>query len=208
MTAKASVSTAQASPETPPVTLTANEHSVVQPARFAALQSHNFKLLWFGLLISNAGTWMEATATSWLITDLARHNDSFWLGVNAAAFAVPMLILPPFGGVVADRFNRIRALLGVQIIYLIASSTLAILVLTDVIRIWMIIVYALFNGIVLAFDSPVRHSLVPDIVEREQVASAVSLNSVAFTGASLVGPAIAGALIPLIGVGGVMSINA
>src|SRR3954447_5062498 len=120
MTAKAPPSTASTIPDAASPQPTSPDQITTQPARFAALQSRNFKLLWFGLLVSNAGTWMEATATSWLVTDLAKHNDSFWLGVNSAAFAVPMLLLPPFGGVVADRFNRIRALLAVQTIYLIA----------------------------------------------------------------------------------------
>lgn len=177
-------------------------------ARFAALQSPNFRWLWFGLLISNAGTWMESIASGWLVTDLEPERASFWLGVLAASFAIPMLVLPPFGGAMADRVHRMRLLWTVQVLYLVLSIALAVVTLTGVIEIWMLIVYAVLNGVVLAFDAPVRHAILPEIVSRQQLTSGVSLNSVAFTGAALVGPAIAGALIPVIGVGGVMSLNA
>lgn len=151
---------------------------------------------------------MESIASGWLVTDLEPDRAPFWLGVLAASFAIPMLVLPPFGGAIADRVNRMRLLWTVQIFYLLLSSGLAIVTLAGVVEIWMLLVYAVLNGVVLAFDSPVRHALLPEIVSRDQLTSGVSLNSVAFTGAALVGPAIAGALIPLIGVGGVMSLNA
>ncbi len=176
--------------------------------RFAALQSRNFRLLWFGLLASNAGTWMASTGEGWLVTDLEPERAAFWLGAISLTFAVPMLVLPPIGGAVADRFSRLRLLWIVQTAYLLMSITLAAVVLSGNASVWVLIVYAFGNGVVLAFDSPTRHSLLPDIVTRDQLTSAVSLNSVAFTGASLVGPAIAGGLIPLIGVGGVFAVNA
>lgn len=178
-----------------------------RPPRFAALDSRNFRLLWLGLLTSNAGTWMESTGTGWLVTDLEPARKAFWLGIIAAAFAVPMLLLPPIGGAIADRVPRLRMLWGVQIVYLTASAALAALTLADRVTIWHLIVYSCLNGAVLAFDSPVRHALLPDLVTREQLTSAVSLNSVSFTGAALVGPAIAGGLIPLVGVGGVFVVN-
>src|SRR4051812_5483245 len=177
-------------------------------ARFAALQSRNFRILWFGLLASNAGTWMGSTAEGWLVTDLEPDRAAFWLGAISLAFAIPMLLLPPVGGAIADRFPRLRLLWIVQTAYLLMSIALAIIVLSGNASVWLLIAYAFGNGVVLAFDSPVRHSLLPDMLTREQLTSGVSLNSVAFTGASLVGPAIAGALIPLVGVGGVFAVNA
>ncbi len=178
-----------------------------RPQRFAALQSRNFRLLWIGLLTSNSGTWMESTGMGWLVTDLEPGRKAFWLGMIAAAFAIPMLVLPPFGGAIADRVPRLRMLWTVQIVYLIASAVLAILTLADVVDVWYLLGYSFINGAVLAFDSPVRHALLPDLVSRDQLTSAVSLNSVTFTGAALVGPAIAGALIPFIGIGGVFVVN-
>ncbi|HEY8445866.1 MAG TPA: MFS transporter [Thermomicrobiales bacterium] len=186
----------------------ADHTSKAPPARFAALQSRNFRFLWIGLLISNAGTWMTSTAEGWLVTDLEPERSAFWLGIIAAAFAVPMLVLPPFGGVIADRLPRLTVLWTVQLAYLITTSALATLTLLDLINVWFLVAYGFCNGVILAFDSPVRHAILPDILSREQLTSGVSLNSIAFTGAALVGPAIAGSLIPIIGVSGVFTVDA
>ncbi len=183
-------------------------HPRAPGARFAALRSRNFRLLWIGLLISNAGTWMASTAEGWLVTELQPERSAFWLGMIAASFAVPMLVLPPIGGAIADRVPRLRLLWLVQAIYLALSTALAVLTLLDRINVWFLLAYAFANGVTLAFDSPVRHAILPDIVSRDELTSAVSLNSVAFTGAALVGPAIAGSLIPVIGVSGVFTVNA
>jgi MFS family permease len=174
----------------------------------AALQSRNFRLLWLGLITSNIGTWMASTAEGWLVTGLVPDRASVSLGMIAVSFAIPMLLLPPIGGAVADRMPRLRLLWIVQSLYLVLSMILAILTLSGAIAVWMLMGYAFLNGIVLAFDAPTRHALLPDIVTPEQLTSAVSLNSAAFTGAALLGPALAGVLIPVIGVGGVFLINA
>jgi MFS family permease len=176
--------------------------------RFAAFQSRNFRLLWTGLVISNAGTWMAATAAGWLVTDLKPDRAPFWLGVIAAAFALPMVLLPPFGGAIADRLPRFRLMWVLQIAYLVISAVLALLAFTEQITVWVLVAYEFGNGVVLAFDSPVRHALVPDLVERSQLTSAVSINSIAYTGAGLIGPAIAGLLIPVVGPEGVFTVNA
>jgi MFS family permease len=151
---------------------------------------------------------MATTAEGWLVTDLAKDNASIIIGLIAVAFALPMFGLTMIGGAIADRFPRKRMLWIVQLAYLTFATTLALVNLFGWIEIWMLILYSFANGLVLAFDSPARNSLLPDIVEREHLAGAVSFNSAAYSGAALVGPAIAGALIPLIGVGGVYSINA
>jgi MFS family permease len=119
-----------------------------------------------------------------------------------------MLLLTMVGGAVADRFPRMRLLWVVQISYLIFASSLALINWLGLIEVWMLIVFAFLNGLVLAFDSPVRNALLPDIVDREHLAGAVSLNSAAYSGAALIGPAIAGGLIPLIGVSGVYTVSA
>lgn len=177
------------------------------PARFAALGSRNFRLLWVGLLTSNVGTWMASTAQGWLVTELVPDRAPFALGLVAVAFAVPMLVLPPVGGALADRVPRLRVLWAAQLIYLALSAALTVLTVLDLARVPILIGYALLTGAVLAFDNPTRQALVPDLVTREQLTSAISLNSAVFSGAALVGPAIAGALIPLVGVGGVFAAN-
>ncbi|MGH2533471.1 MAG: MFS transporter [Thermomicrobiales bacterium] len=177
------------------------------PRGFAALHSRHFRLLWLGLFVSNSGTWMNSTAQGWLVTDLDPDGAAVALGLIAAAFAVPMLLLPPLGGAVADRVPRLRMLFVVQCLYVVLTSLLAFITLTDLIEIWMLMVFSFFNGVVLAFDAPCRNAIVPDIVTPRQLTSAISLNSAAFTGAALIGPALAGALIPFVGVGGVFAIN-
>lgn len=197
-----------ATPISAPATNPAPAPETKPSGRVGALQSRNFRLLWTGLVISNSGSWMATTAEGWLVTDLAKGNASLIIGLIAVAFALPMFGLTMVGGAVADRFPRKRMLWIVQIGYLAAATALAFVTLMGWIEIWMLIVYSFMSGVVLAFDSPSRNSLLPDIVEREHLAGAVSLNSAAYSGAALIGPAIAGALIPLIGVSGVYVINA
>ena len=171
--------------------------------KIGALSSRNFRLLWTGLIIANSGSWMATTAEGWLVTELEPERASLYVGIIAMAFALPMILLTMVGGAVADRFPRMRLLWIVQIVYMSAGLILAFLTLTDLVEVWMLPIYAFLLGVGLAFDSPTRQSILPDIVSKEQLAGAVSLNSASYTGAALIGPAIAGALIPLIGVGGV-----
>jgi MFS family permease len=176
--------------------------------RFAAFSHRNFTIFWLSLVITNTGTWMAATAEGWLITDLEPERKSFYVGLIAIAFAVPMMILPPFGGVLADRLPRVTALRLTQVAFVLVNSTVAILALTGRISVTALVIASFIGAAVLAFDSPVRHSMVPELVPRAQLTSAVSINAVAFSGAGLLGPALAGLLIPLIKPGGVFLVNA
>jgi MFS family permease len=176
--------------------------------RFDAFASRNFTIFWLSLIVTNVGTWMGSVAEGWLITDLEPARKSFYVGLLAIAFAIPMLILPPFGGVLADRLPRLTGIKLTQIAFLILNSTVAMLALTDHITVHVLIVAAFVGAIVLAFDSPIRHSMVPELVPREHMTSAVSLNAVAFSGAGLIGPAVGGLLIPWVGAGGVFLVNA
>ncbi len=185
-----------------------NAHGDSGRVRFAAFQSPNFKNLWFALVVTNTGTWMATVAEGWLVTDLQPDRKSFYLGLIALAFAIPMATLPLVGGVIADRVPKLRLLWICQLAFLTQSLVLAFLTLTDRASVELLIAASFATAVILAIDSPVRHSLVPDIVDRAQLTSAISLNSAAFSGAQLVGPAVAGALIPTIGVGGVFTINA
>jgi MFS family permease len=175
---------------------------------FAAFQSRNFVLLWSGLITSNSGTWMATTAEGWLVTDLTPDRAAFSLGLIAVAFAAPQLLLPPFGGAVADRVSRMRMLWTANLLYMALAIALAIVTITDIVNVPILLGYSFLTGVILAFDAPCRHALLPDIVTREQLTSAVSMNSAAFTGAQMIGPIVAGTLIPLIGVSGVFIINA
>ena len=176
--------------------------------RFAVFSNRNFTIFWLSLVATNTGTWMAGVAEGWLITDLEPERKSFFLGLIAIAFAIPMMILPPIGGIIADRLPKVTALRLTQFGFLAVNWTIAILALTGNITVHILVAGAFLGSVVLAFDSPIRHSMVPDLVPRSQLTSAVSINAVAFSGAGLVGPAIGGLLIPVVGTGGVFLINA
>lgn len=177
----------------------------VEKSRFGALKSRNFTLIWAGLILSNTGTWMQNTAQGWLIYQITgRPLD---LGIVALSSAIPMLILPPFGGVLADRFHRVNLLKVTQTFYMLSAFTLAWLIWTGRIEIWHIVVASFFNSLLLAVDNPTRQALIPDLVPRKELPSAISLNSTVYMGGALIGPAVAGFLLPILQPGGIFFMN-
>lgn len=167
------------------------------PRRFGALHHRNFTLLWTGLLVSNAGTWMQNVAQGWLVYSLT--NSPFYLGLLGASFAIPMIALPIVGGTIADRVDRLTILKVTQTVMMLAAAAMATLALLRVITIVDIIVLSFISAVALAVDNPTRQALIPDLVPRDDILSAISLNSVAFNGASLVGPALAGLILQATG---------
>lgn len=165
------------------------------PRKFGALRYRDFTLLWAGLLVSNAGTWMQNVGQGWLAYQLT--NSPFYLGLLGASFAVPMIALPLFGGTIADRFNRLTILKFTQTGMMLAAVAMATLAYLRIITIWDMIAISFLSSVALAVDNPTRQALIPDLVPREELLSAISLNSVAFNGAALVGPAIAGLILQL-----------
>src|SRR5579884_515508 len=168
--------------------------------RFSALRSRNFTLLWTGLIISNSGSWMQIVAVGWLVYELT--NSPFYLGLVGFARAIPMMVLPPMGGVVADRVPRLKLLKVTQTLSFCLSLTLGLLVSFDVIRIWHILLLTFFAGTVNAFDQPTRQALLPDLVPREDLTNAIALNSSAWQGSALFGPTLAGAMVAWVGIAG------
>jgi MFS family permease len=165
----------------------------------AARASRNFRLYLFGQLTSATGTWMNFTASSWLVLQLT--HDGVAVGLNVALMFGPILLLGAFGGVLADRFDKRRILTWTQTGYAVVALTLALLVTTNVIELWMIYLLSLAAGVVTALDNPARQSFYVEMVGEENLTNAVSLNSAAFTGARIVGPAVAGVLIATVGIG-------
>ncbi len=165
--------------------------------RFGALRYRDFTLLWVGLLVSNAGTWMQNVAQGWLTYQLT--NSPFYLGLLGASFAVPMIALPMIGGTIADRIDRLSILKVTQTTMMLLAAAMATLSLLRLITIWDIIVISFLSSVALAVDNPTRQALIPDLVPRDELLSAISLNSVAFNGAALVGPALAGLILGLAG---------
>ncbi|MFN8499584.1 MAG: MFS transporter [Anaerolineae bacterium] len=177
-----------------------------RPTRYPALRHRNFTLLWAGLLVSNMGTWMQNVAQSWLIFKLT-GNDPIYLGYLGLAFALPMTFLPPVGGMVVDRVDRIKLLYVTQTGSMLAAFVMAILAWTGRVEPWQILLSTFIWSCLLAFDNPARQSLIPNLVPREDLLNALALNSATYTGAALVGPAIAGVLLNIVGAGWLFFLN-
>jgi MFS family permease len=160
--------------------------------------SRNFRLYLFGQTVSSCGTWMNATAGSWLVLRLT--DSGVALGVNVALLFAPILILGAFGGVLADRFDKRRILVWTQSAYAATAMSMFAIVATGVDRLWMVYALSLVAGVITALDNPTRQSFYAEMVGEESVTNAVSLNSAAFTGSRIVGPALAGALIATVGI--------
>jgi len=172
-------------------------------SRFAtavrALRHRNFQLFFTGQLISLVGTWMQTVAQSWLVYRMT--NSALLLGTVGFASQIPVLFTAPIGGIVADRFNRQRVVIGTQTASMLLAGILAALTLTHRVQVWHIMVLAAGLGVVNAFDIPARQAFLIDMVGREDLMNAIALNSSMFNGARVVGPAIAGILVASIGEG-------
>lgn len=185
--------------------ITERRSTVLAPFRFK-----DFRLLWFGLAISNLGTWMQITTLGYLVVKLAptARLGSLDLGILGASSAVPVLLLSPLAGVVADRFPRRRVLFVTNVVQSLLALGLALLASFHVLTLWEIYVSAGLRSATQSFDSPARQSWVPLLVPREYVGNAIGLNSIAFNGPSVIGPPIAGVLILSIGVAVSFYVNA
>jgi MFS family permease len=166
---------------------------------FRALRHRNLRLFFAGQIISLVGTWMRSVARSWLVYRLT--GSSVLLGLVGFAGQVPVFLLAPVGGAFADRHNRHRLVIATQAASMILSFVLAALTLTGVIRVWHIMVLAVLLGVVNAFDIPTRQAFIVELVGREDLLNAIALNSSMVNLARVIGPAIAGLLVAIIGEG-------
>jgi len=160
---------------------------------FAALSVRNYRLYWWGQVVSLIGTWMQQVSLPWLI--LALDGSPIQLGFVAVLQFGPALFLAPFGGVVADRIDKRHALMATQAAASVQAFVIFLIVATGIVEIWMVMVMAFVLGLVNAVDMPMRQALAPDLVPRHLLANAIALNSMAFNGARVVGPALAGVII-------------
>src|SRR6195256_1789700 len=193
-----------------------DEASAAEPGRtsaLAALEFRDFRLFWFGLVVSNIGSWMQIYGLGWLVVQLAIRDGvpqlaPFYLGLVGLSRAIPGLTFGLFGGAVADRADRRRLLIVTQSSAAVVAFILAILTITEHINIVEVVLISAMNSIIFSFDAPTRQAMVPRLVSDRELMSAIGLNSAAFNGATLVGPLIGGVLIIPFGVGGLMLINA
>jgi MFS family permease len=168
------------------------------PVTLRALRHRNFQLFFSGQLISLVGTWMQTIAESWLVYRMT--GSSLLLGAVGFSSQIPVFLFAPLGGIVADRYNRQRVVIGTQICSMILAGIYAALVLTKI-HVWQIFVLATLLGVVNAFDIPGRQAFLMDMVGREDLMNAIALNSSMFNGARIIGPSIAGILVAKIGEG-------
>src|SRR5215469_9407575 len=166
---------------------------------FRALQHRNFQLFFGGQLISLIGTWMDTVAEAWLVYRLT--GSSLLLGTVAFAGQIPVFLLAPIGGMVADRLNRRSIVVATQTASMILAGILAALTISGRVKVWEVVLLAALMGVVNAFDIPARQAFLVEMVGREDLMNAIALNSSMFNGARVIGPAIAGILVASIGEG-------
>jgi MFS family permease len=174
--------------------------------RLAAFRYRDFRLFWLSLFISNVGTWMQMTATNWLLYQLT--DSPFQLGLNGIFRAVPAIFLGLISGTFADRYDRKRLLLLTQVALALLTLGLAILDSSGSIQAWQIYAFTFISAAVGSFDGPARQALFPSLVPRSVLPNAVALNSILWKGAALLGPSLGGIAISLLGTSGAFYANA
>jgi MFS family permease len=177
-----------------------------RPARFAALAVPNFRRYVSGQSLSLIGTWVETVAQALLVLQLT-HSGTI-LGLTTAARYAPVLLLSPYAGLLVDRHSKRRVLLVTQAGLGLVSATLGVLVLTGNVRLWQVVVLAVLFGIFSAVDNPARQAFVQEMVGRDLVRDAVTLNTTTVNVARVIGPAIAAVLVGTVGIGWCFVVNA
>jgi MFS family permease len=175
---------------------------------FRSLSSFNYRVWASGALVSNVGTWMQRTAQDWLVLTQLTQNSATAVGIVMALQFGPQLLLLPLTGFAADHLDRRKLLIATQGTMGALALALGILTITGVVVLWHVYVFAFLLGCVTAFDSPVRQTFVAELVGEIDLANAVALNSTSFNAARMIGPAIAGTLIAVVGSGWVFVVNA
>jgi predicted MFS family arabinose efflux permease len=164
---------------------------------FKAFQYRDFRLLWFGACTSSIGTWMQEVAQAWLVLELT--NSPFLLGLDAFLGDIPIFLFSLFGGVVADRIDRRKVLLGSQYVQMSCAIVLSVLIATHVVRIWHILCLSFIVGTAQSFGGPAYSALVPSLVEKEDLQNAIALNSIQFNLARVIGPVLGGLALKYLG---------
>ena len=168
---------------------------------FASLKIYNYRIYWAGALISNVGTWMGRVSQDWLVLTELTDNSSTSLGVVTALQFLPVVLLAPYGGVLADRFAKRRILAVTQSTLALTSMLTGLLVVTGAVQLWHVYALAFIMGCATAADNPARQTFVAEMVPRDSLSNAVGLNSASFNAARLVGPGVAGLVIAAWGTG-------
>lgn len=180
-------------------------NTIARVPTFRSMGHRNYRLFFFGQIFSLIGTWMQSIAMSWLVYQLT--YSSVWLGVIGFLTSIPSLFLSLFAGTLADRMSKRKLIIMMQTAALIQALMLAILVFTGYESIAIVAFFALMLGIINAFDIPSRQSFLIHLVGKDDLANAIALNSATFNAARIVGPAVGGIVIGIIGIGWCFMLN-
>ena len=189
---------------TPPAVSGLHRSPFVQRA-LAAFFYRDFRVLWFGAFSSTVGTWMQKVAQSWLVFDLTK--SSFYLGLDDFLGQLPILLFTLLGGVIADRYERRRLLLGSQYVQMATAFGLAVLVFQGSVHIGHILALSFMAGLAQAFGGPAYQAMIPSLVDKKDLPNAIALNSIQFNLARVFGPLIAGAAMATVGPAGCFALN-
>ena len=174
---------------------------------FRALENFNFRLWTAGGLVSNIGTWMQRVAQDWIVLTQLTHHDATAVGIVTGLQFAPQLLLLPWSGLAADRFNQRKLLMLTQASMGVLATALGILTISGYVRLWHVYVFAFVFGAAAALDAPVRQTFVGELVGDERLPNAVALNSTSFFVAQMIGPAVAGLVIAKVGNGWAFLLN-
>jgi MFS family permease len=174
---------------------------------FRALVNFNFRLWTAGALVSNIGTWMQRVAQDWIVLTQLTHHDATAVGIVTGLQFAPQLLLLPWSGLAADRFNQRKLLMLTQASMGVLATALGILTISGYVRLWHVYVFAFVFGAAAALDSPVRQTFVGELVGDEHLSNAVALNSTSFFVSQMIGPAVAGLVIAKTGTGWAFLLN-
>ncbi len=174
---------------------------------FISLKVRNYRLFWTGQVISLIGTWMQTTAQAWIVLKLT-SDSPFALGLVITLQFLPVMLFALFGGVLADRLPKRSALVVTQSLLMLQAAVFGVLVASGAIQLWHVYVLAVVQGLITAIDNPVRQAFIYEMVGRENLVNAIALNSMSFQAARILGPAIAGLIIELIGIAPTLLLNA
>ena len=172
----------------------------VRLGTFSSLRHLNFRYLWFGTLFMSGGQWIQQVTLGWLLYDLT--GSSVLLGMLNGLRALPFLIASPIAGVAADRMDRKKLILVTQYVLIMTTVAMGLLVASGILEVWHLFAFTLMTGVIWAFVDPVRQTLVPALVPREDLMNAVALNSAAFNLTKVIGPSLGGVLIVFSGAAG------
>lgn len=172
---------------------------------FKAFQYPGFRLMWSGAVVSSVGTWMQATAQSWLVLEIS--GSAAMLGLDAFLGQIPIFLFSLVGGVIADRYDRRLLLIGSQVVQMTCAFLLAALFASGLVEIWHILTLSFVVGLAQAFGGPAYQALIPSLVDREDLPNAIALNSIQFNVARVIGPVLAGIALKTLGASWCFSLN-